>query len=290
MDHVGYLIDGFLLFCFVKGLHGIDDNRDKQVQDGKAGQKNERHENDPRPRIDKHHRADDTHRPALQRHHLEQGVHRVADGAEPVGKRRAEQFGGDDGEHIEDQQQQYADRADTGNGMQQRGNDPAQPRHRRDQPQHAQHAERPQNRQRIVGRRQGDCDDDEIENAPRVAEKPRAMRIEPQHDLDTENHDNDLIEDMNLRADRCHNRRRRLHPQRKRVDDDQSHDRFLEDRVFDQPADPTAYAGIRGYFRSRIVSRQRSSPVAGCAFYRKRSTNDNGRQRHSRFSCSLHTG
>ena len=121
--------------------------------------------------------------------------------------------------------------------MQQRGDDPAQPRHGGYEAQRPEDAERPQHRDRIARRHQRDRNHDEIEQSPRVAEEPHAVGIDAQRDLDDEDDDHDLVEQVQFGLEQAHHRRRCLETERDRVDHDQGHDRFLEQRILDQPAD-----------------------------------------------------
>ena len=95
---------------------------------------------------------------------------------------------------MEHQQQQDADCDNAGHGVQQRGNNSPQAPNRRYDAQDAEHTQRPLDRQRIVGRRQRNGDNDEIESTPRISEEIRPVVVDTENNFNKKFPDHDLIE------------------------------------------------------------------------------------------------
>jgi hypothetical protein len=90
-----------------------------------------------------------------------------------------------------------------------------------------------QHRERARRRDEGDADDEEVEQAPGIAEEARPEDEYPGRKLDDEDRQHRPIDGVKQRTMRLHRAGARLEPQGDRVEDDEGEDDALGARVFD---------------------------------------------------------
>lgn len=134
-------------------------------------------------RVYLHDRAHDAHRPTLQSHDLKQSIGTITQCTGPVGKLRAEKFGGHHCKNIQNHCDNANHRAQTGNGCKQSCGNPPHARYQRNDPHHAQYTQRTQGRKRTADRYECDNNYREIKNTSGTPGEIPAMTNNPGSDL-----------------------------------------------------------------------------------------------------------
>jgi hypothetical protein len=229
-----------LLHCrLVLRLHGVDDDRDEEIQHREGGDEDVRNEEQPGVGMHLHDRLHDAVDPAFERHDGEQRERGPAEISELLGKFGPEQLRRHHGEHVEQQQQQQqqqCNRTHAGERRDQSAHHAPQRRHDGDESKDAQHAKRTQHRQVLRRRHDRDRHHHEVEHAPRVAEEGEPVHGNARGDLDHENGEDQAIQRVQERAGSRHDGRARLQSQDRGVYQDEREDGPFGPGILEQDA------------------------------------------------------